>query len=543
MGPPASSRLSRVRCAERVQCAEPYTPLVSAKSATESLFSPRSSSAESDDLYPDSPIAGSPHDDLSQQTGPPRMARHSGESSHPRESPRQTGARERRGPAGYNLRGDQRQQPYEYTHCHTWQAGGRETGAAETGRGPLASSGSCRTNGRNLGVSGEKLTGVGRSLAGSGRRASGRLCRKMEDDDVEDQRPGKGGGSGRLHRSMEDDDVADDGTLPRQRAPGGVSLSTAYGNPSHRLARRLEDDERQQECSRRGQPIPQAQKTAANQLHRSLEDDEYYQHGSTRVPASASLHSDVRDCRDSLRAGRAGSAGRVATGSLSRAAQAAGAGADGAAIRQSSRLCRSLERDEMAAQEASWQEKVGTWQVDGLDSAGQHGLVGGRKMPSHSARFGEVHAEGVTSEGCVAGRGSVRGGQREGEQGPGVQGKRQPMRPCRSLEEDDREDGIMVGGKSKSSGRLERRLEDDEDDDDEGTNGASGELQQLHRRLERHLSDDDDDEEDRAVYIKSRESNGQVTSKEVRGHGQAGAEKDTHKSKGLIKRLFIFQRD
>ncbi|CAI7753600.1 unnamed protein product [Closterium sp. NIES-54] len=391
-----------------------------------------------------------------------------------------------------------------------------------------------RTNGRSeSGDSEEKLAGsggVGRSVAGSGKRSSGRLCRNLGGDEDEDQRSGKGG-SGRLWRNLENDDVAAaDGTPPRQRVPAG--LSAARRNPPPRHAKGgSEGDGRQPDGTTRStQPNPTR----------------------TQPNSQGQPSGEARERSSSPRVGPAGS-NATRSGSGPRTAGAAAGRGEGASTRQSSRPSRGMERDGgvgRAGSDASssrQNSRLGGC-VEKEGGAAQQGSVVGKKLPSRGVRFGDGHGDGVASERGVVGRRGVRGGERGGEhnQGGSGHGRRQPVKLGRSLDDDDKKDGEIAGenNASPSGRRLERSIEE-EDDEDNCKIAALGASQKPRKSLERHLSDDDDDddENERALGGKSRGGSRRYESagKEVEAHDSVGAEKNMHKSRGLLHK--IFQRD
>ncbi|CAI5497389.1 unnamed protein product [Closterium sp. Naga37s-1] len=385
-----------------------------------------------------------------------------------------------------------------------------------------------RTNGRSeSGDSEEKLAGsggVGRSVAGSGKISSGRLCRNLGDDEDEDQRSGKGG-SGRLRRNLENDDVAAaDGTPPRQRVPAG--LSAARRNPLPRHAKGgSEGDGRQPDGTTRStqpnptrtQPNSQGQAKQRSQIQWNLEEDDCeHRSRSPRVSASGSDRLPSGEARERSSSPRVGPAGSNATrsGSGPRTAGAAAGRGEGASTRQSSRPSRGMERDGgvgRAGSDASssrQNSRLGGC-VEKEGGAAQQGSVVGKKLPSRGVRFGVGHGDGVASERGVVGRRGVRGGERGGEnsQGGSGHGRRQPVKLDRSLDDDDKKDGEIAGenNASPSGRRLERSI-DEEDDEDNCKIAALGASQKPRKSLERHLSDDDDDddENERALGRKSR---------------------------------------
>ncbi|CAI5524910.1 unnamed protein product [Closterium sp. Naga37s-1] len=536
--------------------------LQSARSSAAEMFRfPRSPSTDSDDLYPGVTTTGGNATVASVSANPGGLASDNRGSGRLCRSVQDDDVAEGAAPC-------QRGKP---------SAEGTERERAASSRSGRKDRTSGRANGKNDSRDREEnstgLGGVGRSVAGSGRR-SGRLSRNLGDDEDEDQRSGKSG-SGRLRMSLENDDVATgDVMLPRQR--GSAGLSSARRNPPTRHAkggsegdgkqpdRTTHEGTKTQLVSRRTHPISQGQAKPKSHVQRSLEEEDCeHRSRSPRVSLTGSdcppSASEPRE-RSSLRSVGvvpAGSASRSG-GSLPRGDGGASGGGDGASIRQGSRLSRSMERD--GAVGRAGDDAAGSRQSSRLGRsvekegvACQPGSVVGKKSSTQGVRFGDVHGTGVACEHGVVGRRGVRGGERGGEhrRGGGGQERRQPVKLCRSLDEDedkevdvDSDNGKVSRENGVSSGRrLERNLEEDEDG--ECTRGGSGEGRNPRKSLERHLSDDDDedDEKKRAVGGKSRGGSRRhkVASKEVEGQASVGAEKNMHKSKGLLHK--IFQRD
>ncbi|CAI5955272.1 unnamed protein product [Closterium sp. NIES-65] len=384
-------------------------------------------------------------------------------------------------------------------------AEGTERERAASSRSGRKDRTSGRANGKNDSGDREEnstgLGGVGRSVAGSGRR-SGRLSRNLGDDEDEDQRSGKSG-SGRLRMSLENDDVATgDVMLPRQR--GSAGLSSARRNPPTRHAkggsegdgkqpdRTTHEGTKTQLVSRRTHPISQGQAKPKSHVQRTLEEEDCeHRSRSPRVSPTGSdcppSASEPRERSSSRSVGvvPAGSASRSG-GSLPRGDGGASGGGDGASIRQGSRLSRSMERD--GAVGRAGDDAAGSRQSSRLGRsvekegvACQPGSVVGKKSSTQGVRFGDVHGTGVACERGVVGRRGVRGGERGGEhrRGGGGQERRQPVKLCRSLDEDedkevdvDSDNGKVSRENGVSSGRrLERNLEEDEDG--ECTRGAA----------------------------------------------------------------------